>query len=457
MNLKLNILICGPNQFSNNDLLIAAVPADILPQNLDEDIGISDEADALNDASRTEAAEKQMCLIRRIIETPVANFIEANELTELGEEGEFPDNLSMADYVKKVEAELHARDILSENNAKIDVIWFSMGVEASFADESEKDFIRSAAGVPNALIVAEPAIISTRSGFRKEIDTLTGLSGSKRVVLAPTASSGTLSISSGMCYLLKRTKQIYLNSVNASEEEEKAFEAAWEKFYEEKFNEWQEDLNNTLPECIELAARRANFILNKTDNVSLTDLVEEGIDLLSELIEIVKGNTDVEEKPGKTALAHTAELKENIEFMIYEIAACYGRVATAHDIEIVFRHSKASMLPKNAAAITYAVGQVAKAVFEPGIEYNSRDLLAIYREAKEEAMEMTFKPFDDNDSCTWHDDDKELNEEDIDDSDMDNADESDIDIHEPEDELPDDCIVDGESANGTDKQKKEGD
>ena len=448
MNLKPNILICGPDQFTNTDLLHEATHADTIPEDDSEDMFFPD-VDTAKSGEADKPNGKRKPLIRRFVETPVANFFEANELTDLGEEGEFPD-LSMADYVKEIEAELHAGGHLSENDAKIDMIWFCVGSELSLTEESEKDFIRSAAGISNALIIASPTIISNRAEFKKEIDALTALAGSKRVVLAPSVSTGLnfTTGSSGMQYLIAKTKLMYWDSVNAPDEERKAYEAAWTEFYHDKRSEWQEALNDSLSDCMEQAAGRANFILNKPDNVSLTDLVGEGIDLLGELIEILRGNTEDEDKPGKTAIAHTVELKENIELMIYEIAACYGHAATAHDVELVLRHSKASMLPKDAAAITYAVAQVAKAVYEPGTEYSSKEILTIYREAKEEAMQMEFKPFDDDNPLAGLDDDFELDEEDLEDadeledSDMDDTDEPDDDVHEPADELPDDCRVD---------------
>ena len=47
-------------------------------------------------------------MVCRLIETPVANFFEANEISDLGEDVAFPENLSMGDYVKKIETELHS-------------------------------------------------------------------------------------------------------------------------------------------------------------------------------------------------------------------------------------------------------------------------------------------------------------------------------------------------------------
>ncbi len=439
---KPNILICGPDQFTNTDLLNEATPAGAIPDNASKDVPVPGEDEAPDG--------KRKPLVRRVVETPVANFIEANELTSADNEWSFPRNLSLGDYVKNVESELRTGSNPSDNDAKVDVVWFYMGCDLSPIGEPEKDFIRSAACVPNALIVATPTIVLNRAAFKAEIDALTALAGSRRVVLAPSAGSGNsfIAISSGTRYLVEKTKSMYLDSVDASDEEREAYEDAWAEFYKDKLVEWQEALEDALSDCTEQAAGRANFILNKTADVSLADLVEEGIDLLGELIEILRGNTEVEDKPCKTELAHTAELKDNIELMIYEIAACYGYAATAHDVETVFRHSKASRLPKDAAAITYAVAQVAKAFYEPGTKYSSKDLLAIYREAKEEAMQMEFKPFDDENPYASIDDDFELDEEDLedadepDDSDMDDVDDPDSDVHEPADELPEDCRVD---------------
>ena len=469
MKLKPNILICGSSQITSVDLLSAATPEGTIPENADEETFTPGSETA--ETGEDNADEETNSLIHRIIETPVANFIEAGELAFFDEE-EIPESLNMSDYVKKVEAELRSHGLPAGDNAKIDVVWHCAG-ETAFMDEFEKDFIRSAAALPNTLIVASPAIVSNRAEFRKEIDALTGLAGQKRIVLAPSAGSGInfISLSSGTWYLVEKTKRMYLDGVAASDKEKKNFEAAWAKFYKDRTDEWQDDLDNTLSDLIEQAAGRANFILNKPTDVTLDSLVEEGINLLCELIDILRGNDEEEDKPDKTALAHTAELKDNIELMIYEIAACYGRAASTHDVEIVLRHSKASRLPKDAAAITYAVAQVAKAVFEPETEYTSKDLLAIYREAKKDAMGMEFRPFDDDNPLSDIDDDFELDEEDVEDSDdeAEDAEDSDdeaedagtdgdlgtaSDIHEPEDELPEDCRVKPESKKRNQKQKK---
>lgn len=444
MNLKPNILICGPNKYNNTDLLCAATPEGTIPENTEEDSCIQHPEE---DADLDGTPKKMVC---RFVETPVANFFEANEISDLGEDGAFPENLSMGDYVKKIETELHSCGYLVAD-AKIDVVWFCANGEVAFMDESEKDFIRSAAGFPNAIIVSSPTIISKRTEFRKAIDALTGLAGSRRVVIAPSMSNGMnfSTLISGVRLLVEKTKWMYLDSVDASEEEKEAYEAAWTEYYGARLAEWQDALDESLTDCIEQAAGRANFILEKPADRTLTELVEEGIDLLSELIGILRGNDDGEDKPSKTALTHTAELKENIEIMIYEIAACYGYAADQHGVELVLRHSKASMLPKDAAAITYAVAQVAKAVYEPGTEYESKDLLRIYREAKEEAELMEFKPYDDANPYAALDDDFELNEEDLDESDeQEDADGENLDdnsaddVHEPADELPEDCRVD---------------
>ena len=443
MNLKSNILICGPSQYNISDLLCAATPEGTITEPPEEDSRIPRPEEA------ADSDEKPKNLVHRFVETPVANFFEANEITDLGEEGAFPENLSMGNYVKKIEAELHSAGRLADD-AKINAVWFCTNGEVSFMDEAEKDFIRSAAGFPNAVIVSSPTIISKRTEFRKEIDALTGLAGSRRVVIAPSMSNGMnfSTLVSGVRCLVEKTKLMYLDSVDASDEEKEAYEVAWTEFYGARLAEWQDELNESLSCCIEQAAGRANFILGKQADMTLTELVKEGIDLLGELVDILRGNDEEEDRPGKTALAHTAELKDNIEIMICEIAACYGHAADKHGVELVLRHSKASGLPKDAAAITYAVAQVAKAVYEPGTEYESKDLLRIYSEAKEEAMQMEFKPHDDDNPFATLDGDFELNEEDLDDSgetrDADGVNldgEPTDDVHEPVDALPEDCRV----------------
>ena len=429
MTLKPTILICGTSRYAGSDLLGEATPAGTIPENTVED-GASD--------------GKPTSLISSFIETPVANFIEANPLTDLGEEETFPADLSMSGYVKEVEAELRTGGFLP-GDGRIDVIWYCTG-DLTFLSESEKDFIRSAAGVPNTLVVSSPMIISDRKEFRKAVNDLTCLAGGRRVVLAPGASSGIAftTTTSGTRYLVEKTKSLYLAKSDVSDGEKEAFKAAWDEFYREKYDEWQEALTDALDSCIRQAAGHANYILGKQVDVPLTDLVEEGVELLDELIGVLRGDDGKARKPGKRGVAQTAELKENIEFLIYEIAACYGHAAVRDDVDVILRHSKTSRLPGDAAAITYAVGQVAKAFYEPDADYDSRDLLRIFREAVENAGEMRFRPFNDADPFAFLDADFELNEEDLDDgddpgdaaetaSDGETADVS----HVPADELPD--------------------
>lgn len=453
MNLKPNILICGTCRYTTTDLLAEATPANTIPEN--------EEPGAFFNTSGEEDAPdgKPGRLIRRRVETPVAIFFEANDITDFDEEDVFPENLPMDDYVKEVEAELRTNGLLP-GDAKVDVVWYCIG-ETGLMSEAEKDFIRSAAGFPSAFIVASPTIILNRKEFKKEIDSLTAVAGNRRVVLAPSANSGShfMSHSSGTRLLIEKTRRECLKNADASDEEKEACMAAWSEFYGEKFDMWQESLEEDLSDCIEQAAGRANHILSKPTDMTLTDMVEEGVGLLSELVGILKGNDAEENRPGKANLEHTAELKENIELMIYEIAACYGHAAGQNEIELIFRHSKASMLPRDAAAITYAVGQVAKAFYEPEIDHDSKDLLRIFREAKEEALKMEFRPFDDEDPIPGLNVDFELNEEEFDDSGEPGEGEAeegepDAGIHEPDDELPDDCRADCEAESAAGEQEQ---
>lgn len=416
MNLKPTILICGTSSYASSDLLGEATPAGTIPENTVEDSPLSDQEPGKT-VEDSQSDGKPTPMISRFVKTSVANFIEANDLTELGEDGIFPKDLSMRDYVNRVEAELRTGGLLPDDR-KIDVIWYCAG-DLTFTSEFEKDFIRSAAGVPNAIVVSSPMIISNRMDFRKAVDELTCLAGGKRVVLAPGASSGLnfMSASSGTRYLVEKTKWQYLERADASDEEKEAFEAAWDEFYGDKFAQWQENLTDSLANCIGQAAGRANYILGKPTDVPLTDLVEEGVDLLGELIGVLRGDGGKEVKPGKRFVMHTAELTENIELLIYEIAACYGHAAVRDDVDVILRHSKTSRLPGDAAAITYAVGQVAKAFYEPDADYDSRALLRIFREAMEEAGQKEFRPFDDADPLAHLDDCFEMDEEDLDDSD----------------------------------------
>lgn len=68
-NMKPNILICGLNQFDNTDLISCTTSVGTVPE---------EETDPIP-SNQEESKAKPLALIRRVIETPIANFIEATE------------------------------------------------------------------------------------------------------------------------------------------------------------------------------------------------------------------------------------------------------------------------------------------------------------------------------------------------------------------------------------------
>ena len=403
--MKPNILISGLSQFDIADLISYTTSAGTIPEEETDPIPSSQEN---KETCQEESKDKPLALIRRVIETPVANFIEATEFLNDDSEEMFCE--PMGDYKKRVEAELSSRSLLNAKDGKIDVIWYCTGGEPAFMVEEELDFIRSAAGIPSALIVASPTIVSTRTEFKEAIDFLTSVAGRKRIVLAPSVGTGVISttVSSGTMYLVEKTKQLYLDRVVASDEEKEAYKAAWTDYYGQMLKDWHNEQEEWVSICIEQAAGRALFILGKEEDVSLTDLIAEGVSLFGQLIDIIKDDDEEEpDKPEQSEVVHTAALMNNIVSLIYEIAACYGVAATQSDVELILGHSDVSDLPQDAAAITYAVGMVAKACFVPDIEYGSDALKSVFFDSKIEGKQKDFKPFDDDNPFDYLEEDEE--------------------------------------------------
>ena len=337
-----------------------------------------------------DAEDKETNMVNRIVETPVANFIEANDICRLYPEG-FPAGLSMGDYVKKIEAELESRKLLNGTGEKIDVVWCSFS--GCRIDDYAEDFVRSAACLPNVLILADGSG-GERSACKPDIDAMTMLAGIRRCVLSR-LSGGNLDlvIPSGDRALIEMTRELYLDSVNASAKEKNAYNAVWKRFFGKQIKQWKEKEEEDVDRCIRQAVGQAKFILSKPLNMGLDDLVEEGVFLLSDLVEILKGGKP-EDRIGKHKLAHVSELQDNLETMIYEIAACYGLPADKSSMNWILKMSKVGDLPKNPLAVTYAVGKVAQAFFIPDIDYKEEDFRRIAREAKAEARQMTFPLFE---------------------------------------------------------------
>ena len=380
--MKPNILICG--LYGISDILRDALPEDFILESENDD------------AVTKDVEDQETNMVNRIVETPVANFIEANEICRFYPEG-FPAGLSMGDYVKIIEAELESRKLLNGTEKKIDFVWYSFSGCSECRDDYEEDFVRSAACLPNVLILANGFSGMSRSDCKPDIDAMTMLAGIRRCVL-PQNSSGTFIqlIPSGDRALIEKTRELYLDSVNASAKEENAYNAAWKKFFGKQIKQWKKKEEEDVDRCIRQAVGQAKFILSKPVNMRLDDLVEEGVSLQSDLVEILKGG-EPEDRIGIRKLAHVSELQDNLETMIYEIAACYGLPTDKSSMKWILKMSKAVDLPKKPLAVTYAVGKVARAVFIPDIkykDYKDEDFRRIAREARVEARQMTFPLFE---------------------------------------------------------------
>jgi hypothetical protein len=109
----------------------------------------------------------------------------------------------------------------------------------------------------------------------------------------------------------------------------------------------------------------------------------------------------------------TNELKFNIVCEVYEVAASFGRIVPRHVVRELLRLIPDDF-PKNAVAVTYAIGRVAEVLAGDYFWYAEAETVkTIFDEAKAEAMQMDFEPFDD--SMIMRGEDEDI-EPDLDDS-----------------------------------------
>ena len=341
-------------------------------------------------------------LIRRIVETPVASFIEASALVPVFEQGDGrPCCGEMSDYLKEVEAELRSSGVLPDGAAKIDVVWYCLGDRIDFTDEDEQDFIWSVAGVPRVIIVADPGF-SSRSMFKETMDFLAGLAGHRLILNCVVVQPDAL-VLSGARRLLETTKNLCLCNPDWSKAEKSAFEAAWTEYYADLLEELQEVHGDDVSHVLQCAAERAQAILKRNETAELGNMIGECVSIVANLFKVVKGEADTEVMRNKSHAdvdkwdhQRTNELKFNIVCEVYEVAACFGRIVPRHVVRKLLRLIPDDF-PKNAVAVTYAVGYVAAVLAEDYFWYAEAETVkTTFDEAKAEAMQMEFEPFDDS-------------------------------------------------------------
>ena len=231
--------------------------------------------------------------------------------------------------------------------------------------------------------------------------------------------------------LIETTKQKHRESgVFASDEEKQNLENEWAAYFGSILEKSHAKSERNAERCIRHAAGRARFIVEQEDDVSFSDLLEGGRSLLKDLLDLIRGKGE-DEPELKKDLSHTAELLRNITIMIYELGGCCGYAATGDDVTAILTGCKASDLPEDAAAITYAVGMAAKAYFESGKTLPRKDLKAVFANAKEEGLQLDFDPMCEDDPATSflfdddEDDEDEFDDADVDDDEVDDDDDDD--------------------------------
>lgn len=385
MKTKQNILVCGTSQPHIAELIEEITGFE------DELVEMEDEADEKHGMSK---------LICNIISTPVANYVEARALVPFPEDGDGPACCGeMGDYVKAVEDELASRRLLTDGDSKIDAVWYCLGDKTDFAEEMEQDFIRSAASVPGAYIIADPGF-STRSGFKETMDFLAGLCG-HRIVLESVVVQPDALVTCGLSQLVERTRNLYLGDPEISNADRDSFRAAWTDFHCEMLEEWDEYREQTISYVVHSAAERAQSILKRNEMTELGRSIGACISLTADLFKTVKGEADADSMKRKTKAdlakwEHLSvnEVKFNIVCMIYEVGACTGRIVPRYAVRELLSLIP-SDFPKDAVAVTFAIGSAAVAL-SGDYFWQLKNVRAVFEQAKENAREMEFEPFDDS-------------------------------------------------------------
>jgi len=401
---KPNILVCGTSQFHIAEQIRDVYPSNCFPYEADDE---------------PEDESHEGTLVRRIVETPVANFIEANALVPVFEQGDGrPCCGEMSDYLKEVEAELRSSGVLPDGAAKIDVVWYCLGDRIDFEDEDEQDFIRSVASVPRVVIVADPGF-SSRSMFKETMDFLAGLAGPRLILNCVVVQPDAL-VLSGAMKLLEGTKNMYLGTSELSKDERAAYEAAWTEYYADLLEELQEVHGDDVSHVLQCAAERAQAILTRNETAELGNTIGECVSIAANLFKAVKSEADSKVMRNKLHAdvdkwdhQRANELKFNIVCEVYEVAASFGRIVPRHVVRELLRLIPDDF-PKNAVAVTYAIGRVAEVLAGDYFWYAEAETVkTIFDEAKAEAMQMDFEPFDD--SMIMRGEDEDI-EPDLDDS-----------------------------------------
>lgn len=317
-------------------------------------------------------------LVRRIVEAPMAVFVEAQEF-----DGSFYSCLTMADYIADVESDV----MESGFPGNIDAVFFQAGFIHFSTDPELLNFLRSAAPLDNVLVACYVDYPNSRKAS-ETASFLKGLAGTRAVCDAAAFPEGLLV--STPRRLVEEAKPL-MEGLFATDRERAAFASAWDGFFSGKFEVWRKLQETECTIAIEHARRRAQEIVDGQET-SLGEDIAEAAGYIVDLFRAANDKKDtavVRDKAksdkAKRQLAFESELKDNIAFMIHAVAACYGRVIPPHEVEdylsVVPRD-----LPKNAAAVTYAVGTAVGMVCDNPF-WGMTDYKDIFRDVMKEETE----------------------------------------------------------------------
>lgn len=434
---KPDILVCGPGRF-DCEYLVECVSK---PGDVQEDEGLPPEDGAPDNT-----------LIYKTVDCEFADIVETKTIFGSDPELKVPRGKTMKKFVRDVERERSSIEVEDDSELswsdRIDAVWYVTNGDVKSMGKQEREFIRSLMALPNAMLVVNlSCTVVSRDRLVDAIDGLTELIDPERIVLVDCEYYG-LTIDSRW-KLIETTKRKFMESnVFTSDEEKQYLEDAWAEYFGDLPETWHARSERNAERCIRHAAGRARFIVEQKDDVSFSDLLEEGRSLLKDLFSLVTGGSGKsgDEPELKKDVSHTAELLCNITIMIYELGGCHGWAAVKDDVTAILTACRASDLPEDAAAITYAVGMVAKAYFESGKTLPREELKGIFAKAKAEGLQLDFVPMHEDDPATsvLFDDDED-DEDELDDAGA-NDDENDFD--DDDDNEDDDGGDDGDDGDG---------
>lgn len=359
-------------------ILVAGVDQALIGLLFGEICDLEKEPDPADEMFDDDAESAHQLLVRRIVEAPMAVFVEAQEFDD-----SFYSGLTMEEYVADVESEVMENGILGS----IDAVFFQAGFINSSTDPEMLNFLRSAVQFDNVLIVCNTDFPNSRKAS-ETVSFLMGLAGMRGVCDSAAFPQGLL-ISTPR-RLVEEAKTL-AEGLFATEGERAAFASAWDDFFSGKIEDWRKLQETECAIAIEHARARAQEIVDEQET-SLGEDIAEATGYIVDLFRAVNDKKDtavVRDKAksdkAKRQSALEFELKDNIIFLIHAVAACYGRFIPPHEVE-EYLSVVPGDFPKNAAAVTYAVGTAVGMVSDIPF-WGMTDYKDIFQDVMSEATE----------------------------------------------------------------------